>query len=419
MATLDSFLVSIGVKGQDVVLNTINNIKKEGKNLSKINPSLNFGNANIQKALSSTKRNITTNAIKAANPQTKGEDTLDKDLRKILIQDKKMPKEQEKLDQDLKKIIQNENDGIKKTTKSNNENNEQFSKSSEKMGEGAKKLTDSVKPFTGAVNTFAGSAESLNPVSTLQGIAKAGAEIAGGWSIIGFSAGKTVEGAADLANSGISMSAGTIGTAKQSTEANYNLIKRKTAMRYYGGNIDENNRGALSRNELSNVIGTVSGSYGKIQAPLAEEITKLITSGRKDTGAVARVSAGNWQSTGTDKGWFLQQIADQFQGLPPSVAQKFQTQLLKSNSAEIQNATPEQTSVQQTQAGFEATGEKQVSDLYAIATSQLKDITGLNDKFNTLQRDLVTAGTTMVKVLDITANAMQKAISKIQTQGGK
>ena len=94
-------------------------------------------------------------------------------------------------------------------------------------------------------------------------------------------------------------------------------------------------------------------------------------------------------------------------------------ELLKSNSPEIQNATPEQTSVQQTQAGFEATGEKQVSDLYAIATSQLKDITGLNDKFNTLQRDLVTAGTTMVKVLDITANAMQKAISKIQTQGGK
>lgn len=190
--------------------------------------------------------------------------------------------------------------------------------------------------------------------------------------------------------------------AKQATAAFHQLTIRNAAAAYYGEKITK--EGPLSRNERAMFIDAVSNSMGRIQRPLADEINKLV--GTKDTRALARVSAGDWESTGTDKGWMLGQISSSFQGLPPSMKQKLQAALLKNYSGEIQNMVPGQAAVQQNAATFANMEEDQTKRLYSKAAENMGSVTGVIQKMNDLQVSLFTTGLQFTKSIDDAVTAL-------------
>jgi len=143
---------------------------------------------------------------------------------------------------------------------------------------------------------------------------------------------------------------------------------------------------------------------GRIGKPLADEINKLI--GTKDTRALARVGAGDWESTGTDKGWMLGQISSSFQGLPPSMKQKLQAALLKNYSSEIQDMAPGQAAVQQSAATFANMEEDQTKRLYSKAAENMGSVTGAIQKMNDLQVTLFSTGLKFTKAIDDAAAAL-------------
>ena len=189
--------------------------------------------------------------------------------------------------------------------------------------------------FGQGAQTIASSASGLDPTSLISGMTSALGTSLSGISVLGVSLGRIPEGIAAISNSMLSMAKNSVDMAKQSTAAYHALATRNAAAEHYGGRVTENS--PMSRNERAVFIDAVSGSMGKIQAPLAEQINRLV--GSKDTRALARAAAGDWESTGTDKGWMLGQVSSGFQGLPPSIKQKLQASLLKNFSGEIQSMT--------------------------------------------------------------------------------
>jgi hypothetical protein len=163
-------------------------------------------------------------------------------------------------------------------------------------------------------------------------------------------------------------------------------------------------------------IDAVSNSMGRIGKPLAEEINKLV--GQKDTRALARAGAGDWESTGTDKGWMLGQMSSSFQGLPPSIKQKLQAALLKNYSGEIQDMAPGQAAVQQNAAAFANIEEDQTKRLYDQSAESASSVTGAIQKLNDLQVSLFTTGLQFTKSIDDAATALAElpaTISKMHS----
>jgi hypothetical protein len=363
MSVLAESLVSIGVKGQNVVLAEINKVKKQAAAVSKMRPGVDLG-----KGLGKFRPGGGTPA--APSPA-----------------DKK---------------------------------NEETSKREEKSNN---KLAKGLKSFGGHVTDFVKAASGLDPVTTMHGITNAAAKMAGGWSAFGFSGAGIAQGIGELMNAGVSMASGAVHSAKQSAAEQYGLTTRNATTANYGGNLiqqyDAGKKGGsvgvarMSNPEKAQLVSVISGSFGKIQEPLAKELNKL--SGKKDTGALSRVGAGDWQSMGTDKGWFLQQIANQFQGLPPSVAQKFQAELLKNYGGEIQDKTAAQRGAQATNAGWVSQNESQTAKLYEAAAANVTALYKLSASFNDIQIKLVNSGGTLAGTVDKMASAVNSAMAKLQS----
>ena len=342
MPGLDSYLVTLGVKGQDVVLSTMDKIRKKGGALSKKKSVVNFAADTKQKA------------IIPAIPS------------KETTKDGQVSKREKKADK----------------------NEEQAGKTAQKFG--------------GAVQKFAQAASSLDPVSTVQSVTSSIGTMFSGISILGVSLGRVPEGLAALANSTLSMAKSSVDMAKQSTLAYQQLSERNASTSRYGGEV--RNSGQLSRNEMSMFVNAVSGSMGIIQKPLAAEINKLLET--KDTRALAQVSAGDWESTGTDKGWMLQQIASGAQGLPPSIKQRILASLLSQNADQIQGYAPGQKEVQSRAAGYANLEEDQTKAIYE--RSDYTEVMAASKSFNTLQANMFDAGMKMTSAINAAAAAAEK-----------
>lgn len=357
--TLEEYFVSLGIKGQNVVLNNIKNVKKAADALSKSKPSVNL------KSLAGS-LGFPVSSSSSPTPEQKKEE----------------------------------------------KNNRIFQ-------EGAKRISGAAKDMVIA-------ASSLDPVHTMQGMTTAMSKIAGGWEILGFSAGKTIEGLGDLMNAGVSMASGAVNSAKQSAAAAYSLSQRDVTTAYYGGmgikQTDEKGKYIMSRQEHSDLAMTIAGSYGKIQKPMIDILNGLVES--KDTAALGRVASGNWASTGDDRGWILQQISNQTAGLPPSVAQAIQNSLLKNNSDLIQNkkegAYTEEG--QRANAMWRNSDEDLQKNLYAVSVASedtLKNLINLNKSFNNITVNLVSSGASLAACVNTMASAVNGAIAKINRETHK
>lgn len=359
MPQLDNYLVSLGMKGQNVVLATMDKIRKKGKDISK-------------------KQTV---PLAAKTIPAKGKKTLPSE---------EAPEEKPK-------------PGIPSPGKLSEKPGfipgPGFPPGQEKNN---KRFSGAIDKFDSGVRNFAGAAASLDPTAAISSVTSALGTSLSGISVLGVSLGRLPEGIAAIANSTLSMAKNSTDMAKQATAAFHQLTIRNAAAAYYGEKITE--KSPLSRNERAAFIDAVSNSMGRIQRPLADEINKLI--GTKDTRALARVGAGDWESTGTDKGWMLGQISSSFQGLPPSMKQKLQAALLKNYSSEIQSMAPGQAAVQQSAATFANMEEDQTKRLYGKAAENMGSVTGAIQKMNELQVTLFSTGLKFTKSIDDAAAAL-------------
>lgn len=368
--TLEEYFVSLGIKGQNVVLNNIKNVKKAADALSKSKPAVNL------KSLAGIFGGVSKSSMSPSQP----------------------------------KIIEQQD-------KKREENNKKFSESINRFN------NEGVKRFAGAAKDIGIAASSLDPVHTMQGMTTAMSKIAGGWEILGFSAGKTIEGLGELMNAGVSMASGAVNSAKNSAAAQWALSQRDVTTAYYGGQgiKQSDNKGNLimSREEHSQLAMTIAGSFGKIQKPFQDTINKLVEG--KNTAALAQVASGNWASTGTDKGWILQQISNQTAGLPPSIAQAIQNSLLKNNSDLIQNKKEGgiEEKGQRANARWKNADEDLQSKIFDASQKNLTNLIALNKSFNDITVNLVKSGASLAACVNTMASAVNGAISKIHSGAHK
>lgn len=358
MPQLDNYLVTLGLKGQNIVLSTMDKIRKKGADLTK------------KKTVTISAKTVPAKGAKAApgKPEEMGPE------KPIPIPGKPLPVP-----------------GKPIPTPVPDEGNKRFTRAAEKFGDGVK--------------NFASAASTLDPVATISSVTSALGTSLSGISVLGVSLGRLPEGIAAIANSTLSMAKNSIDMAKQAAAGYHQLMTRNAAASYYGGAVTE--KSPLSRNERAMFIDMVSGSMGKIQKPLADEINKLI--GKKDTRALARAGAGDWESTGTDKGWMLGQISNSFQGLPPSMKQKLQASLLKNYSGEIQEMVPGQEKAQRSAATWANMEEDQTARLAAKAPQAL----GMASKFNDMQITLYNTGISFAATIDKTINKLSGLVVEI------
>jgi hypothetical protein len=352
MPSLDNYLVTLGVKGQNVVLAQMDKVQKKGKQISK-----------------------SKSVIDLAGKVAKG--------------GKSAPE----------KAVEKESAENEKIKRSQKQNNEEEKKTTSKFRE-------AVGRFGQGAQTIASSASSIDPTSAITGMTSALGTSLSGISVLGISLGRLPEGLASISNSMLTMAKNSVDMAKQATAAYHGLATRNAAAEHYGGKVSSG--GVLSRNERAMFIDAVSGSMGKIQKPLADQINKLV--GTKDTRSLARAAAGDWESTGTDKGWMLGQISGSFQGLPPSVKQKLQASLLKNFSGEIQGMGEDQANAQRNAADWANMDEKQTEDLYRTSITKggrtNEDIKGIASKLNTMQVGMYGAGLSFAKTVNEVADAI-------------
>jgi hypothetical protein len=343
--TLEEYFVSLGIKGQNVVLKNIKDIKKQATDLSKGKTSVNL--------------------------KGKGGGVVGNNI--IPPQQSPDPWEQ----------------------KEERKNNKKFSENINKFASGSKEFVKGVAHF----DPVAAVQQTISSTgSALGAMAKA---IPG----IGDYIKDLPKGVADITNAFVGMGAGALQMAKESTAGQYAISNRNETMRYYGG--EGIGQGGMSRAQHSELVMTIAGSFGKIQKPLQETVNKLVES--KNTDALARVAGGNWASTGTDKGWFLQQISNETSGLPPSIAQAIQNSMLKSNADLIQEKG-EEKGAQRLNATFQNQAEDQTTALYNKAAESEASLTNLNKSINKMQASMFDAGVGMATQIDKASGKIKELV---------
>ena len=373
MPQLDNYLVSLGLKGQKVVLSVMDKIQKKGKDLTK-------------------KKTTVPLAVKTVP---------DKD-KKTAPEEKPEPgKRSPGKPSEKPAFVPGKRSPGKPSEKPAFVPGPSFS-DQEKTN---KRFSAAVDKFHGGAKDIASAASSLDPAATISSVTSAVGTSLSGLSFATISLGRLPEGIAHMANAALSMAKNSVDMAKQATAAYHALASRNAAAEHYGGMVGA---GPMSRNERAMFIDVVSNSMGRIQKPLADEINKLV--GTKDTRALARASAGDWESTGTDKGWMLGQLSSSFGGLPPSIRQKLQAELLKNYSGEIQEMKPgsEQDIAQRKARSFTDLEEDQTA---ALASRNTEGALEMTKTFNKLQLNMFDGGLKLVKTVNAIGDTFNDLIS--------
>ena len=356
-------LLSVGIKGQDIILAELNKVKKKADAIFKMKPSLDVGKGILDKAQGKKVPGI---PALAGQPTTSPEQ-------------EKSEKQQEKSD---------------------------------------KKLTENTKKFGAGVKEFTKGAATFDPTTAVQNVITGGAKALGA----GFAALPAVgqylkdlpKGFGEVINSMVGMASGALQIAKQAAEAQYGLTQRNSTTGYFGGG--GVGMGSMSNAEHANLVMNIAGSYGKLQKPMIDALNELV--GKKDTNALGAAASGNWSSLGTTKGWLLQQMTNSLQGMPPEIAQQFNAALLKNNGADIQGNEDQQG--QEVNAAYKNRQEQFIGKQYAESTvggtaAKLQDLDNAMQKFSI---NLLNAGVGCAEAMDYAAvkvTSMSHAIEDFKT----
>lgn len=256
-------------------------------------------------------------------------------------------------------------------------------------------------------------AAGLDPTSFLTGVAQAAAATAGGIPILsGLS-----DAAAKTASLAVQAASGAVQAAKASMAVVVDTQEKKGIIEQFGAGFISPKSGvgkggeALSLSEKANLIESVFGRFGKMQQPLADSINRLFAgvNNRIDPKQFTQVAAGNFTALGTDKGFFFQKISDAFSGLPPSVAQKAQSQLL--NRLAPEDFAKDRAENERRNAAFFDTAERTQQERIFNAYAQNADkIIELNNSLNSLQVQLISTGAALTGVVNEYAASVVKVI---------
>ena len=381
---LDSFLVNMGVQGQDVVLSTLDAVKKKGDLITgkKVNVSMStIGTANLQGY---------TKAQPVLADATKTQKDLNTQDKNALSRLKEFTSGLAVAAKTLKGFVPSSGGGTRAGGFPLENKPAEPTEPEPKYGKRGEGAVAAAGKGLGSINTVVGSAAGLDPVAVLQGFTMAVGTATSGIEVFGVGLGELPKGIAELTNSLTSMAKGSVEMAKSSTAEYHRLADRNAATEHYGKGISGE---GMSRAEQSGLISAVSGSFGRILPELAGEINKL--SGSKDTGALARVGAGDWRSTGTDKGWMLQKLSDSFGDLPPSMAQKFQASMLSNYGEEIQDKGDAEA--QRQAGGYANQAEDQTKAIYN--KSNFDTVTKASDSTALATFSLITFGAASTRSL--------------------
>jgi len=373
--TLEEFFVSIGVKGQNVVLKNIDKIKKEANKLSKLKPILDMGKGNILKAMAS---------VKSIAGQ---------------FFTKELPAQPVNPEQEKEK---------KQQEKSNN------------------KFQSGVNKFYGGANNILQSSKNFDPVALAQtaitGTGKAAGAIASAIPAVGGYLKDLPPALAEATNSMVSMGVGALEMAKRAASGQWELQSRNATVKYYGGgNVrKEADNIEISRNEYANLMMKVASSNGRLNSSLKEMITDLAKT--KDTEQLGNVASGNFASIGTTKGWIAQQMMDSMGNVPPEIRQKMMSALLPQVSEDIMSNKGE--GAQKINAKYERQAENQITALYTESTTKktIESLTSLNEAINKMQVKMFESGVGMAttineaaKQIGDLAKTIKKAKEEIQS----
>lgn len=162
MGILDEFFVSIGVKGQNVVLSEINKVKKQAGSLNKVKSTINMSKGNIPKILPSAK--ISPNKIKNSIESIKNQTVLSQTEKpESFIQSKSENKPEQIIKNQTSEINKNNNipeskfdnkkaDNLKKESENLNKFKTNLEKEKTNLVKSSGKIiSNKTKPFVGMV----------------------------------------------------------------------------------------------------------------------------------------------------------------------------------------------------------------------------------------------------------------------------
>ena len=380
--TLDKFFVSLGIKGQDVVLKNINKIKKEATGLSKIKANIDMGKGNISKSISSM--------ASGGKSYKSISDIISKTGKNNTANNPTNPA----------------NNPESPTSKKEEKNIDKFAKGAGIIGRGA---TDFLKAST----TF-------DPVAVVQHAITTGGKVFGAAAAaipaIGAYLKDLPPAIAEATNASISMGVGALEMAKQAASGQWGLQQRNSTVDYYGGgdvNSEAKNAG-VSRNEYATLMMKVASSNGQLDKSLKEMIIGLAKT--KDTEQLGNVASGNFASTGTTKGWMMQQVMDSLGNVPPEIRQAMTKSLLPQISGEMMGR--ENQGAQKINAVYAAQGEEKISGEYGASTKSgtAEKLEALNEAINNVTITMFHSGVGMAesitgaaKKIDDFTKALKKA----------
>jgi len=271
-----------------------------------------------------------------------------------------------------------------------------------------------------ALKTLGQGAATLDPTQFLTSVASAAASA---FESIPW-AGGIAKGAKEATIMGLQAATGAVAASKASMSTVMDTNMRRGRMAHYGAGVGfgqdtgkdkDGKRFTMNRwslTEQSGLVDAVSGRFGRIQAPLAKELSRIMKSKDKvDPGQFQQVASGNFAALGTDKGWMQQQIANSFGNLPPSLAQKFQSAMLgKMEAKDFQSDSA--AGVRRSAAYFDDAERSQQQKIYEVYNKNYAEIVALNSELNKLQVNLVGAGAKLTGVVQTFALATNKVIDK-------
>jgi len=156
--------------------------------------------------------------------------------------------------------------------------------------------------------------------------------------------------------------------------------------------------------EKAQLIASLASAYGRVQEPLSTAINGLIAQG-KNVEQLTQVASGNWGALGTDKGAILQQISDSFAGALPSVKQRLQAAMLKLNGGDIESEKESPLANRRSAAAaLEKQGERHIREIADISQKMGATLLQLDENLHRVTTNLISGANKLAAAVNDAAN---------------
>lgn len=275
---------------------------------------------------------------------------------------------------------------------------------------------------------MAGGLASFSPVEMIRSVAGtattiAGAGVGGILSFFSETASKIskalIQYAGELTDIGIQAAAGALSAVKSALPV---AIERERSLRelQFSGleRLTRGGRGVISRADATNLSQALLPVIGRIDPSdaMAKQIDRLFVANNQNQivrrDMATALAQGDFSALGTDRGYFLNQIAQSINNLPPSMAKTLRAQLIAAvGEGELDR---ESARLRQFQVGMEASDLNNQQRIADIGARIQKDLFLTNTKLNRVLENMVRSASSLNGILDKAATATTKLLQTLQ-----